>query len=125
MRRIGLAALALALPLFAPTWVGAEAAYDADNTGKNVRDREDRTLTPMDQSNKKEDLDVTATIRKALMDDDTLSTNGRNVKVITRDGIVTLRGPVDSDQERVAIARTAQSVAGVRRVDNQLEINRQ
>lgn len=125
MRRIGLAALALALPLFAPAWAGAEAAYDADNTGKNVRDREDRTLTPMDQSNKKEDLDVTANIRKALMDDDTLSTNGRNVKVITRDGIVTLRGPVDSDQERVAIARTAQSVAGVRRVDNQLEINRQ
>jgi len=125
MRRIGLAALALALSLSAPTWVGAEAAYDADNTGKNVRDREDRTVTPMDQSNKQEDLDLTASIRKALMDDDTLSTNGRNVKIITRDGIVTLRGPVDSDQERVAIARTAQSVAGVRRVDNQLEINRQ
>ena len=125
MRRIGLAALALALPLLAPTWVGAEAAYDADNTGKNLRDREDRTVTPMDQSNKKEDVDVTASIRKALMDDGTLSTNGRNVKIITRDGIVTLRGPVDSDQERVAIARTAQSVAGVRRVDNQLEINTQ
>jgi osmotically-inducible protein OsmY len=123
MRRIGLAALALALPLSTPTWVGAEAAHDADNTGKNVRDREERTLTPMDQSNKKEDLDVTANIRKALMDDDTLSTNGRNVKVITRDGVVTLRGPVDSDQERVAIARTAQSIAGVRRVDNQLEID--
>ena len=125
MRRIGLAALALSLPLLAPTWVGAETAYDADNTGKNVRDREDRTVTPMDQSNRKEDLDVTASIRKALMDDDTLSTNGRNVKIITRDGIVTLRGPVDSDQERVAIARTAQSVAGVRRIDNQLEINAQ
>jgi osmotically-inducible protein OsmY len=122
MRRIGLA-VALALPLAVPTWVGAEAANDADNTGRNVRDREERTLTPMDQSNKKEDIDLTATIRKALMDDDTLSTNGRNVKIITRDGIVTLRGPVDSDQERVAIARTAQSVAGVRRVDNQLEIN--
>ena len=125
MRRIGLAALAMALPLLAPTWVGAETAYDADNTGKNVRDREDRTVTPMDQSNRKEDLDVTASIRKALMDDDTLSTNGRNVKIITRDGIVTLRGPVDSDQERVASARTAQSVAGVRRIDNQLEINAQ
>ena len=123
MRRIGLAALALALPLSAPTWVGAEAAHDADNTGKNVRDREERTLTPMDQSNKKEDLDLTANIRKALMDDDTLSTNARNVKIITRDGVVTLRGPVESDQERVAIARTAQSVAGVRRVDNQLEID--
>jgi osmotically-inducible protein OsmY len=125
MRRIGLAALALALSFSAPTGVGAEAAHDADNTGKNVRDREERTVTPMDQSNKKEDLDVTANIRKALMDDDTLSTNGRNVKIITRDGIVTLRGPVDSDQERVAIARTAQSIAGVRRVDNQLEINAQ
>jgi osmotically-inducible protein OsmY len=123
MRSIGLAALGFALALSVPTWAGAEAAHDADNTGKNVRDREERTLTPMDQSNKQEDLDVTANIRKALMDDDTLSTNGRNVKIITRDGVVTLRGPVDSDQERVAIARTAQSVAGVRRVDNQLEID--
>jgi hyperosmotically inducible periplasmic protein len=121
MRRIGLAALALVLS--APAWVGAEAGHEADNTGKNVRDREERTLTPMDQSNKKEDVDVTANIRKALMDDDTLSTNARNVKIITRDGIVTLRGPVESEQERVAIARTAQSVAGVRRVDNQLEID--
>jgi osmotically-inducible protein OsmY len=120
-----LAALALALPLSIPCWVGAETAYDADNTGKNVRDREDRTVTPMDQSNKKEDLDVTASIRRALMDDEALSTNARNVKIITRDGVVTLRGPVESEKEKVAIARTAQSVAGVRRVDNQLEIDKQ
>ena len=123
MRAMRLAVLALVLPLAAPCWVSAETPPDADNTGKNVRDREDRTLTPMDQSNKKEDIDVTANIRKALMDDGSLSTNARNVKIITRDGVVTLRGPVDTEQEKVAIARTAQSVAGVRRVDNQLEID--
>ena len=124
MRMIRLAALALALPLSAPCWVGAEAAPAADNTGKNVRDREDRTLTPMDQSNKKEDIEVTAHIRRALMDDGSLSTNARNVKIITRDGVVTLRGPVESEHEKVAIARAAQSIAGVRRVDNQLEIDK-
>jgi osmotically-inducible protein OsmY len=118
-----LAVLALALPLTLPCWVGAEAGHDADNTGKNVRDREDRTVTPMDQSNKQEDIDVTASIRRALMDDGKLSTNARNVKIITRDGVVTLRGPVENEQEKVTIARTAQSVAGVRRVDNQLEID--
>ena len=125
MRMMKLAALALVLPLSAPCWVRAEMGHDAENTGKNVRDREDRTLTPMDQSNTKEDIDVTATIRKALMDDGSLSTNARNVKIITRDGVVTLRGPVENAQEKVAIARTAQSVAGVRRIDNQLEIDKQ
>lgn len=124
MRMIRLAAIALALPLSTPCWVGAEAGHDADNTGKNVRDRDERTVTPMDQSNKKEDIDVTASIRRALMDDGELSTNARNVKIVTRDGVVTLRGPVETEQEKVTIARTAQSVAGVRRVENQLEVDK-
>jgi hyperosmotically inducible protein len=102
----------------------AEQHMDADNTGKNVRDRGDDTLTPTDQGGSAADRDVTAKIRKAIVDDDNLSTNAQNVKIITRDGAVTLRGPVKSAEEKVAVAAKAQQVAGVKRVDNQLEIER-
>jgi hypothetical protein len=100
--------------------------YDADNTGRNVRDRDEtRGTKPTagEQSNNPADLRLTQEIRKAIVADDSLSTNAHNVKVITIDGVVTLRGPVDSAAERSAVAAKAQKVAGVKRVDNQLEIN--
>ena len=56
------------------------------------------------------------------MADKSLSTNAHNVKIITTDGVVTLRGPVKSAAEKATIAAKAQQVAGVSRVDNQLEI---
>lgn len=102
----------------------AEQHLDADNTGKNVRDRGDDTLTPTDQGGSPADRDVTAKIRKAIVDDDHLSTNAQNIKIVTRDGAVTLRGPVKSSEEKAAVAAKAQQVAGVKRVDNQLEIER-
>ena len=56
------------------------------------------------------------------MDDDTLSTNAHNVKIITVDGVVTLRGPVKSAAEKAAVADKAHKTAGVVRVDNQIEV---
>ena len=56
------------------------------------------------------------------MEDDALSTNAKNVKVITVNGVVTLRGPVNNDRERNAIAQKVKSVSGVRNIDNQIEI---
>jgi hyperosmotically inducible periplasmic protein len=94
----------------------------ADNTDKNDRDREDATKTPGDQSEDKDDIAITAEIRKAVVGDDSLSVNAKNVKIITADGVVTLRGPVASEDERHAIANVAKNTAGVARVDNQLEI---
>jgi osmotically-inducible protein OsmY len=105
--------------------VAAGQQVDADNTAKNVRDRGDKTLTPMDQGGSAADRDTTAKIRRALVDDDHLSTNAQNIKIITRDGAVTLRGPVKSVEEKQAVAAKAQQVAGVKRVDNQLEIERE
>ena len=93
-----------------------------DNSGKNVRDRDDQTKTAGDQSESEADRTISQNIRQSLTADDSLSTNGKNVKVITIDGKVTLRGPVKSDQEKAAIAAKAQQVAGVKNVDNQLEI---
>jgi hypothetical protein len=95
-----------------------------DNTGRNVRDRSGDTMTPVDQSNDKADLNLTQEIRKAIMADDSLSTNAKNVKIITANGIVTLRGPVNTPQEKATIEAKAQSIAGANKVDSQLEIIR-
>ena len=67
-----------------------------DDTGRNVRDRDDQTITPMDQSNDPRDLQLTQDIRRALMADEPLSVTAKNIKIITTGGNVTLRGPVNS-----------------------------
>ena len=98
---------------------------DADNSGKNVRDRDDRALTPGDQGGSESDRTITQQIRKAVVADDGLSMNAKNVKIITIDGVVTLRGPVQSAEEKAKIASVSAQAAGVKRVDNQLEIEAQ
>ncbi|MGH8564351.1 MAG: BON domain-containing protein [Gammaproteobacteria bacterium] len=102
---------------------GAPSVRDAENTGVNVRDRGDVTVTPEDQGGEAGDREITAAVRRAIVKDDSLSLNAHNVKIIARDGTVTLRGPVDSTAERTTIGRLAEKTAGVKRVDNQLEIN--
>lgn len=98
------------------------AAVAADNSGTNVRDRDDATKTSGDQAENEADRTISQNIRQAVVADDSVSTNGKNVKIITADGVVTLRGPVKSDQEKTNIGAKAQQVAGVKSVDNQLEI---
>jgi hyperosmotically inducible periplasmic protein len=93
----------------------------ADNTDKNERDRNGATLTPGDQGGSEADRTVTQQVRQGVMGEDALSTTGKNVKIITVDGVVTLRGPVKTAQEKATIASIAQRVSGVKRVDNQLE----
>jgi hypothetical protein len=96
---------------------------EADNTGRNVRDREGHALTPLDQSNSSQDVELTQKIRSGITADGAMSVQARNVKVISRDGFVTLRGPVETQQEKASIEALAKS-AGATRVDNQLEIDR-
>jgi len=98
------------------------AAVEPDNTGRNVQDRNEATKTPGDQSENEADRTITQTIRKAITADDSLSTNAKNVKIITNNGTVTLRGPVKSEKEKADIEAKAKQVAGVRNVDNQLEV---
>jgi len=98
------------------------AAKDADNTGKNVRDRPEAALTPGDQGNSESDREITRNIRRALTKSDELSTTAKNIKIITINGKVTLRGPVANEQEQQAIATAAQGVSGVNALDNQLEV---
>lgn len=94
----------------------------ADNTDRNERDRKDTALTPGDQGENEADRGITQQVRQSVMKEDDLSMNAKNVKIITNNGIVTLRGPVDSESEKAVIGRLAQSASGVKQVDNQLEI---
>jgi len=93
-----------------------------DNTGRNVRDRSDATLTSGDQAETQADVEVTRRIRRALTSNDQLSTDAKNIKVVTQNGKVTLRGPVKTEEERRTIASVAQQQAGTATIDNQLEV---
>ena len=94
----------------------------ADNTRKNERDRSGETATSGDQSNSPEDVKITAAIRRSVVGDKSLSMTAKNVKIITANGTVTLRGPVNNDAEKTKIAELAQSAAGNAKIDNQLEV---
>ncbi len=95
---------------------------EADNTARNSRDRDQSSLTPIDQGNSKADIDTTAQIRGTIIDRKELSVNAQNVKIITNEGQVTLRGPVDSSDEKRIIGEIANGVATSERTDNQLEV---
>ena len=98
------------------------SARDVDNSGINQRDRDTNNLTPGDQGNTQADIDLTQRIRKALVRDTTYSTTAKNIKIITVDGKVTLRGPVNSDSEKSGIESLAKNIAGDGNVDDQLEV---
>ena len=78
--------------------------------------------TALDQSNKQPDLDVTQAIRKSFMADDGLSMEAKNAQIITKDGVVTLKGLVKSEAERTNLVAKAKSASGVERVENLLEV---
>jgi hyperosmotically inducible periplasmic protein len=110
----------------------AQAEHDAaislatgsslENTQRNVRDKDGTTLTPDDQKGNKKDIKITTKIRKALVKDKTLSINAHNIKIITSNKVVTLRGIVENTDEGMKLEKIAKKTRGVVRVDNQLEI---
>jgi hypothetical protein len=95
-----------------------------DNSAVNERDRAGKEVTPIDQGNNKADTETTARIRKAVMDRDGLSVSAQNVKIITTNGRVTLRGPVESEDERRIIQELAVAATSASSVDNQLEVKK-
>ena len=101
--------------------VATKAAVDRDNTAVNKRDRDSDLKTPIDQNENKVDIGITADIRKRVVDTK-MSINAQNVKIITQDGKVTLRGPVKTADEKKQIEEMARSVAGESNVDSQLEV---
>ena len=98
------------------------ASSALENTEVNVRDKDNTTLTPEDQKETKKDIRITAHIRKAVVRDKSLSIDAQNAKIITRSGVVTLRGPVANEAESKTLEKIAKKTRGVVKVDNQLEI---
>jgi hyperosmotically inducible periplasmic protein len=125
------AALALASTLLiAPSTLAADegktstTTLEPDNTGRNVRDRDQKTLTPLDQGNSQADVDRTAQIRREILAVSSLSVNAHNVKIITNEGHVTLRGPVNSAEEKRLVGEIATKIATSEHTDNELEVLR-
>lgn len=101
---------------------GSAATAPADNTKVNERDRNTAALTPGDQGENEVDRTITQKVRQGVMKNDALSMTAKNVKIITANSVVTLRGPVKNDKEKADIVAIAQGTDGVKRVDNQLEV---
>lgn len=97
-------------------------AQEADNTKTNQRDRAKGAVTADQQKMNPGDRELTRKIRKSVFADKTLSTYAHNVKIIARDGTVTLRGPVRSMEEKEEIGKKAMAIAGMAKVTNDLEI---
>ena len=116
----------LALASLSACVLGTLAADDKkaepDNTATNERDRSGQTRTSGDQSNSSADLKTTQAIRRALMKDGELSMTAKNIKIITAEGQVTLRGPVKTAEEKAKIDQLARSAAGGAKIDDQLEV---
>ena len=100
----------------------AAAQTAADNTKVNTRDRAAGAVTADQQKETAADRDLTRRIRQSVVGDKSLSTYAHNVKIVTRDGQVTLKGPVNSEAEKQAIAKKATAAAGAGRVTNEITI---
>lgn len=96
------------------------AGSEVDNTRTNKVDRNNTQNTAQGQSGAEADRRLTAAVRKAITREKSLSTYAHNVKVVTRDGVVTLRGPVRTNDEKAKVAEIAQQVAGVSKVNDEL-----
>jgi hyperosmotically inducible protein len=101
------------------------ASPAVDNTKMNQRDQNKTELTADQQKDNRTDRDITQRIRQSIMYDKSLSTYAHNVKVITQNGQVTLKGPVRSEGEKQAIETKATEVAGTNKVTNDLNIKPQ
>ena len=99
-----------------------QASPAADNTKVNERDRSQNEPTADQQKDNRSDRDITQQIRQSIMKDKSLSTYAHNVKIITQNGQVTLKGPVRSEDEKKTVEAKATEVAGENKVTSQLDI---
>gem|GEM_PF-310207 len=126
--KIGARALVLAGLLAGASWI---AAYPQSATQQSMKHRPDNTRankvenngeTADQQKNNSSDLQITRRIRRAIVQDKSLSMYAHNVKIITKDGGVTLKGPVNTEDEKTAIASKAAEVVGQDKVKNEIKV---
>jgi hyperosmotically inducible protein len=125
-RSLQIAALGLGLAGFSLAAVPAHAQQDPqtqpDNTRNNKGDDSKGAVTADQQKMNPADREIAKKIRRSITSDSSLSTYAHNVKVIVRDGMVTLKGPVKSEDEKNTIGSKASDVAGADKVQNELTV---
>ena len=99
-----------------------QSATPASTAPDNSAQNKGQQTTADQQKSNTSDRDITQKIRQSIMSDKSLSTYGHNVKIITQNGMVTLKGPVHSDEEKQTIASLAVDVVGQDKVSNQLTV---
>jgi hyperosmotically inducible protein len=115
-------ALFVLLTLTSTLGVAQDSSRAPDNTKVNERDRNKAEPTADQQKEKRPDRDITRDIRKSITQDKSLSSYAHNVKIISQDGMVTLKGPVRSEEEKTAIESKAADIVGKDKVTSQLEV---
>ncbi len=113
--------------LLTGTWIVASAQDNSqqpapDNTKVNERDKDKSQPTADQQKDNRSDRDITQQIRQSVIKDKSLSTYAHNVKIVSQNGMVTLKGPVRSDDEKRAVEIKAAEVVGQEKVTSELEV---
>jgi osmotically-inducible protein OsmY len=120
------AALGVALVGFSlstlPTRAYQDPQTQPDNTRNNKGDASKGAVTADQQKETAADRDMAKKIRKSITSDSSLSTYAHNIKVIVRDGMVTLKGPVKTEDEKNAIGAKANEIAGEGKVQNEITV---
>lgn len=98
------------------------AQQEPDNTGNNTQANGQNGMSADQQKETPADRQLAQKIRKSITSDKSLSTYAHNVKVIVRDGMVTLKGPVQSEDEKKSIVAKASEIAGVDKVQDKLTV---
>jgi osmotically-inducible protein OsmY len=93
-----------------------------DNSKINTRDRDKNEMTAEQQKENRSDRELARQVRRAIVKDKSLSTYAHNIKVIARDGAVTLKGPVRSEEEKQAVEAKAVEVAGQGKVTDEIQV---
>ncbi len=120
-------ALIISISAMGMVWAQQEPATSgqqpADNTKMNQRDRNPNEATADQQKGNSSDRALAQQVRRALVKDKSLSTYAHNIKVIAQNGVVTLKGPVHSDQEKEAVeAKAAEAAGGVDKIKSEIDV---
>jgi osmotically-inducible protein OsmY len=111
--------------LLVPAWAqdaSSNPQSGGDNTKMNQRDRNAAEPTADQQKENQSDRDLTKQVRRSLIGDKSLSTYAHNVKVISQNGKVTLKGPVRSEEEKATVLSNAAQVAGKANITDEITV---
>jgi hyperosmotically inducible protein len=108
--------------LFSAAGFAETSVVQPDNSKVNQHYQSAREVTAQDQGSSDRDIELTQKIRRKVVEQKAFSLNAKNIKIISIDGTVTLKGPVKSASEKKQIERIAMRIAGASKVTSEIEI---